>query len=72
MAILCGSQRHLLLRLGGLADDVPISVFRQTNGAGLGDTLQSRRDIDAGAHQVAVALLDDIAEMDANAADRAG
>ena len=26
MAIVCGSQRHLLLRLGGLADDVPITL----------------------------------------------
>ena len=34
--------------------------------AGLGDTFQSRGDIDAVAHQVAVALLDHVAEMDAD------
>ena len=34
---------------------------------GLGDTLQARGDIDAIAHQVAVALLDHIAKMDADA-----
>ena len=34
---------------------------------GLGDTFQSRGNIDAVAHQVAVALLDHIAEMDADA-----
>ena len=34
---------------------------------GLGDTLQSCGDVDAVAHQVAVALLDDIAQMDADA-----
>ena len=34
---------------------------------GLGDTLESRGDVDAVAHQVAVALLDHIAEMDADA-----
>ena len=34
---------------------------------GLGDAFQSRGDIDAVAHQVAVALLDNIAEVDADA-----
>ena len=46
---------------------LPISVFGQANGAGLGDTFQSRGDIDAVAHQVAVALLDNVAQMDADA-----
>jgi hypothetical protein len=32
----------------------------------LGDPFQTRRDIDAVAHQIAVALLDDVSEMDAN------
>ena len=47
--------------------DLPIGFLGQTDGAGLGDAFQSRGDIDAVAHQVAVALLDHIAEMDADA-----
>jgi hypothetical protein len=35
---------------------LPIGVFRQTDGARRGDAFQARRDIDAIAHQVAVAL----------------
>ena len=46
---------------------MPIGVFRQTDGPGLGDPLQSRGNVDAVAHQVAVALLDHVAEMDADA-----
>ena len=46
---------------------MPIGVFRKADCAGLGDTFQSRGDIDAVAHQIAVALLDHIAEMDADA-----
>ena len=45
---------------------MPIGVLGETDGAGLGDTFQSRGNIDAVAHQVAVALLDHIAEMDAD------
>ena len=45
---------------------LPISVLGQADRAGLGDPLQSRGDIDAVAHQVAVGLLDHIAEMDAD------
>ena len=44
-----------------------VGVFGKTDGAWLGDPFQSRGNIDAVAHQVAVALLDDIAEMDADA-----
>ena len=44
-----------------------IGVLRQADRAGLGDPFQPGRDIDAVAHQVAVGLLDDIAEMDADA-----
>ena len=47
---------HLTIGVDGYADR-----------ARLGDPLQSRRDIDAVAHQVAVALLDDVAEVDADA-----
>ena len=46
---------------------MPIGVFRQTDGAGLGDTLQSRGDINAVAHQVAVTFLDDVPDMNAYA-----
>ena len=44
-----------------------IGVLGKTDRAGLGDAFQSRGDIDAVAHQIAVALLDHIAEMDADA-----
>ena len=44
-----------------------IGVLGKTDRAGLGDAFQSRGDIDAVAHQVAVALLDHIAQMDADA-----
>ena len=47
--------------------DLPIGVLGQTDRAGLGDALQPRGDIDAVAHQVAVALLDHVAEMNADA-----
>ena len=41
-------------------------MFGQTDRARLGDTFQPRRDVDAVAHQVAVALLDDVAQMNAD------
>ena len=44
-----------------------IGVFGKTDRAGLGDPFQPRGDIDAVAHKIAVALLDDIAQMDADA-----
>jgi hypothetical protein len=47
--------------------DLPVGVFRETDRAGLGDPLQSRGNIDAIAHQVAVTLLNDVANMNANA-----
>jgi hypothetical protein len=47
--------------------DLPIGVFGKTDGAGFGDAFQSRGDIDAVAHQIAVALLDHIANMNADA-----
>ena len=46
---------------------MPISVLRQTNPAGLADALQPRGDIDAVSHQIAVALLDHVAQMDTDA-----
>ena len=45
---------------------LPVGVLGETDRARLGDPLQSRCDIDAVAHQVAVALLDDIAQMNAD------
>jgi hypothetical protein len=48
------------------AFDLAVGVLGQTDRAGLSDSLEPRGDIDAVAHEVAVALLDDIAEMNAN------
>ena len=45
---------------------LPKGILGQADRAGLGDSFQPRRDIDAVAHQIAVALLDDVAEMDAD------
>ena len=47
--------------------DLPIGVLREADRAGLGDAFEARGDIDAVAHQVPVLLLDDVAEMDADA-----
>ena len=47
--------------------DLPIGVLGKTDRAGLSDAFQPRGDIDAVAHQIAVALLDDVAEMNADA-----
>ena len=47
--------------------DLAIGVLGETDRAGLGDPLQPRGDIDAVAHQIAVGLLDDVAEMNADA-----
>ena len=44
-----------------------IGVLGQADRARLGDAFQSRGDIDPVAHQVAVALLDDVAQMNADA-----
>ena len=46
--------------------DLPEGVVGDANPSGLGDPLQARGDIDAVAHQVAVAFLDHVAEMDAD------
>ena len=50
---------------------LPIGVVGETDRAGLGDALQPRGDIDAVAHEVAVALLDDVAQMNADPKDDA-
>ena len=44
-----------------------VGCVGQTNPAWLCDALQSSGDVDAVAHQVAVALLNHVAEMDADA-----
>ena len=46
--------------------DLAKCVLGEADRARLGDAFQSRGDIDAVAHQVAVGLLDDVAEMDAD------
>ena len=46
---------------------MPIGVLREANRAWLCDGLQPRGDVDAVAHQIAVAFLDDVAQMNANA-----
>jgi hypothetical protein len=46
--------------------DLPIGLFGEADRAGLRDSLQSRGDIDAVTHNVAVALLDDVADMNAD------
>ena len=46
--------------------DLPVGVVGEADRAGLGDPLEARGDIDAVAHQVAVAFLDHVAEMDAD------
>ena len=48
------------------AAHLTIGVLGQTDRARLRDTLESRGDIDAVTHQIAVALLDDVTEMDAD------
>ena len=64
----------LELRLAEIGDGhiepaahLPIGVLGQADRAGRGDPLQPRGDVDAVAHQIAVALLDDVAQMNADA-----
>jgi hypothetical protein len=46
---------------------LPIGVFRKTDRARFADALQPRGDVDAITHEIAVSLLDDVAEMNADA-----
>ena len=48
------------------AAHLAVGVLGKTDRAGRGDAFQSRGDIDAVAHQVAVALFDDVAQMNAD------
>src|SRR5271166_6015205 len=45
---------------------LPIGLLGETDRAGLGDALQPRGDVDAVAHEVAVALFDDVAQVNAD------
>src|SRR5208337_1513865 len=47
--------------------DLPIGLLGKTDSAGFSDAFEARGDVDAVAHQIAVALLDDVAEMNADA-----
>jgi hypothetical protein len=51
--------------------DLPIGLLRETDRAGFGDTFQSRGDINAIPHEVAVTLLDHIAQMNTDASAQA-
>ena len=51
--------------------DLPIGLLGKTDRARRGDALQSRSDVDPVAHQVAVGLLDDVAQMNADPEDDA-
>ena len=48
------------------AAHLAIGVLGETDRAGRGDPFQSRGDVDAVAHQIAVGLLDDVAQMNAD------
>jgi hypothetical protein len=45
---------------------LPVGLAREADRARLGDALQPRRDVNPVAHQVAVALLDHVTEVDAD------
>src|SRR5271166_7054763 len=47
--------------------DLPVGLLGEADRARRGDAFQSRGDVDAVAHQVAVGLFDDVAQMDADA-----
>jgi hypothetical protein len=65
MLLSCFSPRSRISKLSPRSDP-PIGVFRQGDRPGERDPFEARGDIDTVAHEVAVALLDDIAEMDAD------
>ena len=51
--------------------DLPVHLLGKADRAGFGDAFQSRGDVDPIAHQVAIALLDDVAEVNADPEDDA-
>ena len=70
MFLSCVGPRSVTAR-SSRALHLPIGVLGKADRARLGDPFQPRGDVDAVAHQVAVALLDDVAEMNADAEDDA-
>jgi hypothetical protein len=46
--------------------DLPIGVFGPTDRARLANAFERRGDIDAAAHQIAIGLIDRVAEVDAD------
>ena len=65
MLLSCFSPRSRISKLSPRSDP-PIGVFRQADRPGQRDPFEARRDIETVAREVAVALLNDIAEMDAD------
>ena len=47
--------------------DLSVGILRKADCAGLGDAFEPRGDVDAVAHQIPVALLDHVAQMNARA-----
>ena len=47
--------------------DLTIGILGETDGAGLGDAFEPRGDVDAVTHEIAVTLLDYVADVDADA-----
>jgi len=47
--------------------DLAVGVLTKTDHARFGDALEPRSDIDAVAHEVAVGLLNEVADLDADA-----
>jgi hypothetical protein len=47
--------------------DLPVGLFGEADRAGRGNALKPRGDVYAVAHEIAVGLLDDVAQMDADA-----
>src|SRR5450432_2400123 len=54
-----------------LISHLPVSVLGKTDSAGLCSPFQARGNIDAVAHQIAVALFDDVSQMNADPEDDA-
>jgi hypothetical protein len=47
--------------------DLSVSILRETNGPGLGDAFEPRGNINTIAHEIAVALFNDVAQMNTDA-----
>jgi hypothetical protein len=64
LQILVAEVRELFTQL---VPNLPVNVLRQDDAAGVAGSLEPRRDIYGVAHQVAVAFLDDVSDMNSNA-----